>query len=153
MTAHVSTVEAADAWRSARWAMGAGLGLTVAATVYPLVDRMTTGTLAAHVGTSYPGYAPAEVDTAVTAYLTILSVAGVLGAVGWLSALRAARAGAAWVRWVAPVLLVAAVSLALAGLTVQDTSGDVGLAPAVAWWQVPPCVAGVVAVVLLWRRR
>ncbi|YCK41933.1 hypothetical protein ACNF49_50195 [Actinomadura sp. ATCC 39365] len=41
---------------------------------------------------------------------------------------------------------------ALAGLTVRDTNGEVGLVPLLGWLQVLPLVPGLVAVVLLWRR-
>ncbi|MFI2702920.1 hypothetical protein [Cellulosimicrobium composti] len=130
----------------------AGLALTVLAAAYPVVDRATTGLLADHVRAGYPAYGTAEVDAAVTAYVAILAVVGVLGVVGWLLTLRAARTDARWGRWLAAGLLVAGAGVALAGLTVVDTSGDVGLAPALAWLLVLPCLPGLAVVALLWRR-
>jgi hypothetical protein len=130
-----------------------GLGLTAAATVYPFVDRVTTQHLARHVGASYPAYDAEQVGAAVSAYLAILTVVGVLGAATWLGVLWAARTERSWAPWVATAALAAAVCWAAAALTVTDTSGDVGLAPALGWAQAAPCAVGVAAVVLLWKRR
>ncbi|NGP04814.1 hypothetical protein G6038_04800 [Rhodococcus sp. 14C212] len=83
----------------------------------------------------------------------ILSVVGGLGLISWLVTIRAVRADRGWIRWAAPVVFVAAAGITLAGLTVTDTSGEVGLAPLLGWLLVLPCLAGVVAVVGLWQRR
>lgn len=133
--------------------MWAGLVLTVIAAVYPFVDRTTTHALADHVQAGYPSYGAGEIDTAVTAYLVILSIVGGAGLIGWLGTLWAAKAGKRWTRWAATGLFVVALCIALAGLTVTDTSGDAGLAPAIGWLQMLPCVPGLPAVVMLWERR
>ncbi|QFG27217.1 hypothetical protein F7P10_21960 [Actinomadura sp. WMMB 499] len=133
--------------------MWGGLVLTIVAAVYPLIDRATTHVLADHIRASYPAYGEGEVDTAVTAYLVILSVVGMLGVLGWLGTMWAVRARKSWARWAAPVAWLVAASVALTGLTVRDTSGDVGLALPLAWLQVLPCAVGLVAVALLWKPR
>jgi hypothetical protein len=46
---------------------------------------------------------------------------------------------------------VFAVAVAAAGLTTVDTSGEVGLAPAMGWLLLLPCLPGLVAVTKLWR--
>ncbi|MGW5670791.1 hypothetical protein [Micromonospora sp. NPDC003776] len=132
--------------------IGAGALLTLVAAVFPFVDRATTTVLADHIRAGYPTYGPAEINAAATAYLAILSVVGVLGLLGWLGTAWAARAGRGWTGWLATGLFLAAVGTSLAALTVQDTSGDVGLAPLLGWLQVLPCIPGLAAVVLLWRR-
>jgi hypothetical protein len=128
-----------------------GVGLTTIATLFPFVDRATTTVLADHLQASYPAYASGEIDAAVTAYLVILSAVGLLGLLGWLGTAWAVRAGKNWARWLATALLMAGSCIAIAALTVQDTSGDVGLAPLLGWLQALPCLAGLAAVVLLWR--
>ena len=133
--------------------MWSGLALTIAATVYPLIDRATTHVLADHIRASYPAYGTGRVDTAVTAYLAILSTVGVLGVLGWLGTMWAIRGRKIWARWIAAGAWLTAACLALTALTVKDTSGDVGLAPLLAWLQVLPCAPGLVAVTLLWRPR
>jgi hypothetical protein len=50
----------------------------------------------------------------------------VLGLLGWIAAIRAARTGAAAGRRLAGGLLAFAVCVAVAALTIRDTSGDVG---------------------------
>jgi len=137
--------------RSAVRALYAGLVLTVAVTVYPFVDRATTHVLADHVRAGYPAATAGEVDAAVGTYLVILTVLGALGVAGWVASVRAVRAGRPWARWTALGLLAAGLVAALAGLGVRDTSGDVGLAPLLAWVGLLPCVAGAVAVGALWR--
>lgn len=132
--------------------MWTGLVLTVIATAAAFVDDATSRLLAGHIAAGYPSYRADEVGTAVGLCLMILSVVGGAGVLAWLGMIWAVRAGRRWAAWVATLVLLVAACLALAGLTVTDTSGDVGLVPALAWLQVLPCVAGVVAVVLLWRQ-
>jgi hypothetical protein len=50
-----------------------------------------------------------------------------------------------------PVLAALFTGLGLTGLLTQDTSGGTGLPPALGWAGPAPCVAGVLAVVWLWR--
>lgn len=133
-------------------AMYVGMGLTVIAALFPYVDRATTTVLADHLRAGYPAYGPDTIDAGVTAYLMILSIVGALGLLGWLGTVWAVRAGKRWASWLAAVLLAVAACFAIAALTIQDTSGDVGLAPLLGWLQVLPCVAGLAAVTLLWRR-
>jgi hypothetical protein len=136
--------------RTAVPVLWAGLAATALVTAAAWVGSDVLGD---HVAASYPAYDAAEVDAAVTAYLAVLTTVGALGAVTWAVVARAARAGRAWAPWAGTAALVLALGVALAGLTVRDTSGDVGLAPALGWAQLAPCAVGLVAVVLLWRRR
>lgn len=133
-------------------AMYAGLGLTVLAAIVPYVDRSTTHLLADHIRSGYPGYGQARIDSAVDTYVILLSVIGVLGVVGWLGAAWAVRTGKRWARPVSVVMLVSGIGVGLAGLLTKDTSGATGLPPALGWAGMAPCVAGLLAVALLWRR-
>lgn len=137
--------------RSAVAVMYGGLALTVLTLAVPYVDRATTNVLAAHIRSGYPDYGAARVAEAVTLRLTYLTVLGVLGAVTWLVLARATRRGRPWARRAAPVLLLAGGGVALFNLLVRDTSGDTGLPPLLGLTGLLPVVAGVVAVVLLWR--
>lgn len=128
-------------------AMCVGLVLTIAVTIVPF----TTNALADHIRESYPRYTDARVDTAVTAWLVILTIIGALGVVGWLWTIWIVRTGKRGARWVATTLLVLGAGVGLSDLLVEDTSGDVGLAPMLGWIGLLPCLAGLVAVLLLWR--
>lgn len=130
-------------------AMYAGLVLTIAAMAVLFVDHATGNVLAGHIQAGYPGYSPARVDTAATTYLITLSVIGVLGVASWLWTIRTVRAGK---RWAATAMFVVGTSIALTMLLIRDTSGDTGLPPLLGWVGIIPCVAGLSAVVLLWRR-
>ncbi|TYB69182.1 hypothetical protein FXF51_08040 [Nonomuraea sp. PA05] len=125
-----------------------GAALTAVAAVFPFLDQAV---LADHLRAGYPSYEPGAIDAAVTAYLVILAVVGALGLVGWLGTIWAARAGKGWSRRLGAGLLAVALCVAVAGLTVRDVSGDVGLAPLLGWLLVLPCVPGAAAVAL-WRR-
>lgn len=138
--------------RPALGAMYAGLALTVAATIAPYVDRATGNVLADHIRDGYPTYPQTRIDTAVTTWLVILSVVGALGIVSWLWTIQAVRAGKAWARWAATAMFVLGTSVALTALLVKDTSGDTGLAPLLGWIGMLPCLAGLGAVTILWRR-
>ncbi|MET9341881.1 hypothetical protein [Nonomuraea sp. NPDC003804] len=128
-----------------------GAGLTAIAAVFPFIDQSTTTVLADHIKASYPAYEPGAIDAAVAAYLAILSTIGILGLLGWFGTIWAVRFRKRWAPWLATGLLGIAICIAIAALTVQDTSGDVGLAPLLSWLLVLPCIPGL-AVIAQWRR-
>lgn len=129
--------------------MWAGLVLTVAAAVYPDLD---TQLLADHIRSGYPTYAQPRIDSAVGTYLLLLSVVGGLGVLGWLGTALAVTAGKRWARPAVTGMLVVGAAIGLVGLLTRDTSGATGLPPTLGWIGMIPSLAGVVAVVLLWRR-
>lgn len=132
-----------------RW-LWTGAVLTVLVTVASVV---ASPVITQHVQAGYPSLSDAELGAATTTYVTILISLGALGLLGWLGTLWASRSGARWAPWLASLLFLGALGVALIGLTLQDTSGDVGLAPLQGWLQVVPIVAGAFAVAALWRRR
>lgn len=138
--------------RPAVGAMYVGLVLTVVAVIVAYVDHATANVLADHIRAGYPGYSQARIDTAVTTYLVYLSVIGALGIACWLWTIRAVRAGRRWARGAATVMFVAGAAVALFDLFVRDTSGDTGLPPLLGWVGMLPCLAGLVAIALLWKR-
>jgi hypothetical protein len=142
----------ADHERSAIGAMYTGLGLTVVALIVPYVDHATANVLAGHIRAGYPAYTPARIDSAVTAYLVYLSVVGALGIIGWLWTIRAVKAGKRWARGAATAMFALGTGIAVIDLLVRDTSGDTGLPPLLGWAGMLPCLAGLLAVMLLWRR-
>jgi hypothetical protein len=132
--------------------MYAGLGLTVVALIVLYVDHVTANVLADHIRAGYPAYAQARIDSAVTTYLVYLSVVGALGIICWLGTIRALKAGKRWARGAATVMFALGTGIALIDLLVRDTSGDTGLPPLLGWAGMLPCLAGLLAVMLLWRR-
>jgi len=138
--------------RPAIGAMYAGLGLTVVALIVLYVDHGTANVLADHIRAGYPAYARARIDSAVTTYLVYLSVVGALGIICWLGTIRALKAGKRWARGAATVMFALGTGIALIDLLVRDTSGDTGLPPLLGWAGMLPCLAGLLAVMLLWRR-
>ncbi|GAA4602476.1 hypothetical protein GCM10023195_07590 [Actinoallomurus liliacearum] len=141
--------------RHKRWAIAAmytGLGLTVIATIVPYLDRATAHLLADHIRAGYPTYSQTRVDAAVTAYLIVLSVIGAFGVTAWVGTTWAVTTGKRWARPAATVMFLLGTSVGLTGLLTKDTSGDTGLPPALGWAGMAPCLAGLLAVTLLWRR-
>jgi len=132
-------------------AMYAGLVLTVVATIAPYVDRAIGNVLADHIKDGYPTYSHEQIDAAVTLWMVILSVVGALGIVSWIWTIWAVRARKAWARWAVAAVFVLGTSVALTALLIKDTSGDTGLAPLLGWSGMLPCLAGLGAVLLLWR--
>lgn len=138
--------------RSAIGAMYAGLGLTVVAMIVPDVDHATANVLAGHIRAGYPAYTQARIDPAVTTYLVYLSVVGALGIICWLWTIWAVKAGKRWARGAAAAMFALGTGIAVIDLLVKDTSGDTGLPPLLGWAGMLPCLAGLLAVTLLWRR-
>ena len=136
--------------RSALGAMYAGLGLTVAAMIVLFADHATGNVLADHLRAGYPAYPQARIDSAVTTYLVYLSVVGVLGAGCWLWTIWAVKTGKRWARGAATAMSAVGTGIALVDLLIKDTSGDTGLPPLLGWAGMLPCLAGLIAVVLLW---
>jgi hypothetical protein len=116
------------------------------------VDHATANVLAGHIRVGYPAYTQARIDSAVTIYLVYLSLVGALGIISWLWAIWAVKTGKRWARGAATATFVLGTGLALFDLLVKDTSGDTGLPPLLGWAGVLPCLAGLLAVTLLWRR-
>ncbi|AOR36804.1 hypothetical protein BFF78_01425 [Streptomyces fodineus] len=85
--------------------------------------------------------------------MVVSSVIGALGVLGWLTAAWAVKAGKRWARPAATVMFILGTSAGLAGLLTKDTSGATGLPPELGWAGTIPCLAGVLAVTSLWRRR
>ncbi|MFD4688823.1 hypothetical protein [Streptomyces sp. NPDC058463] len=138
--------------RRAIGAMRTGLGLTVAATALPHIDRATTHLLADHIRAGYPAYTQTLVDSAVTTYLVLLTVIGALGVIAWLWTAWAVKAGKRWARSAATVMFVLCAGVGLTGLLTMDTSGETGLPPALGWAGMAPCLAALLAVTFLRRR-
>ena len=132
-------------------AMYAGLGLTVAALIIAYVDNATANVLEDHVRAGFPTYSQSRIDSAVTAYLVYLSVVGALGVIGWLWTIWAVKAGKWWARAAATVLFALGTGIALLDLLIRDKSGDTGLPPLLGWVGMLPCLAGLLAVMVLWR--
>ena len=138
--------------RSAIGLMYTGLGLAVVALIVPYVDHATANVLAGHIRDGYPTYTQARIDSAVTTYLVYLSVVGALGITCWLWTIWAVKAGKRWARGASTALFALGTAIALTDLLIKDTSGDTGLPPLLGWAGVLPCLAGLLAVTLLWRR-
>lgn len=144
------TVTTSTSRRPALVASFAGLALTLVVAALPFAGGGAL--LAGHIAESYPSYGPGEVGAAVSAWQMLLGTVGALGGIGWLWTAWTIRTDRRWARWSAMVLLVIALAVALSGLLMLDTSGEVGLAPVLGWAGLVPCLAGVATVALLWRR-
>jgi hypothetical protein len=132
--------------------MYAGLALTVVTLIVPYIDHATANVLANHIRAGYPTDSQARIDTAVTTYLVYLSIIGALGVICWFWTIRALTARKRWARSTATAMFALGTGIALFDLLVKDTSGDTGLPPLLGWIGMLPCLAGLVAVTLLWRR-
>ena len=132
--------------------MYAGLALTVVAMVIPYIDHGTANVLADQIRAGYPTYTQARVDSAVTTYLVYMSVIGALSVSCWFWTIRTVNAGKRWARAAATIMFALGTGVGLFDLLVKDTSGDTGLPPLLGSIGMLPCLAGLVAVALLWMR-
>jgi hypothetical protein len=138
--------------RSVIRAMYAGLTMTAVATLAPYIDHATSNMLADHIRAGYPTYTQTSIDTAANTYLVYLSVIGAVGVAGWLWTIHAVKTSKRCARATATTLLALATSVALTDLLIRDTSGDTGLPHLLGWVGILPCLPGLVAVTLMWRR-
>jgi hypothetical protein len=129
--------------------MYAGLALTVLAVLALVFDLASSDVLGEHLRDVYEGYASPPDEAAVAAYLFTF---GAFGLLGWLWVLWAVRRRKRWARPVAAVLLLLASAVAVGNLAVTEY-GQTILPIQVGLAGLLPCIAGLVAVVLLWSRR
>lgn len=139
--------------RSTMAALYAGLALSLVALVAPFLDRGTTHVIADHVRDGYPAYGDGRVDDAVTTWLVVLGSVGIAALLCWSGVIWALRSGKAWARPAATLVFVVGASVEVYALLARDTSGDTGLPMQLGILGVLPCLAGLVAVVLMWRAR
>jgi cytochrome bd-type quinol oxidase subunit 2 len=135
--------------RSVIASMYAGLALTVVAMLFPYFDRAA---LTGHIRAGYPDYTAARIDAAAAAYLVYLSVVGVVGVAGWLWSVRAVKRRKRWAAIIATVMFALGATVALTDLLIKDTSGDTGLPRQLGLLGLLPCLPGLLAVTLMWRR-
>lgn len=145
----VTSASPSQTTRRAVVAMVIGLALTVVALVAPIVDQVSAHSLEAHLHGVYAGSGAAPPSAgALTTYLVVV---GLLGGISWLAMIRAVRRGRGWARPVATALAAAATLLAVVDVATTEYG-----APVLPLWLgvlgLLPCLAGLVAVVLLWRR-
>lgn len=136
-----------------RWpaAMVAGLILNVIAAVAPVVDIATVDTISDHVRAAYPGWGHTLVESDRNAIVIYLVVTGILGIISWLFVIRAVVAGKRWARAAATSAFTIGALLALMNLTLGGGNYDVILPAGYGVLTLLPSVAGLVAVVSLWR--
>lgn len=139
--------------RPAIAAMYTGLALTLVATIAVYIDHTGANVLAAHIKAGYPSFSQALIDEAAMTYLIYLSILGGLGALAWLSSIWAAHKAKSWTRWLATAWFALGASIAVFNLLIKDTSGDTGLPPLLGWAGMLPSLAGLAAVVLVWRKK
>jgi hypothetical protein len=129
--------------------MYTGLALTIVAMLIPIIDQASNDGLSRHLQDVYAGY---NVDVpAASAVLAYLVTIGALGIVAWLWMVWAVTKQRRWARPTATALFVLASGLAVVNLTVQEY-GQTILPTQVGLIGLLPCLAGLAAVALLWRR-
>jgi hypothetical protein len=132
-------------------AMVTGLVLNVIAALAPIADIATVDTISNHVRAAYPAWGHANVTADRNAMVIYLVVTGVLGVITWLCVIKAVVAGKRWARAAATGALVAGALLALMNLTLGGGNYAVILPTGYGVLTLLPSLAGLVAVVSLWR--
>jgi hypothetical protein len=136
-----------------RPALFAGLVLTVLATIAPLIDLLTADSIGDHVRSAYPDWSAdlvAKDRAAITIYLVAV---GVLGLVGWLWSIVAVARGNRRVRGISTTLFVLGATIQLTTLSIGGDSYTTIVPPFHGVLALLPSLAGLVAVIGLWRRR
>jgi hypothetical protein len=132
--------------RPAVTAMGIGLLLTVITLIALIIDQASGSSIADHVNALY---APLGLHPDPNVLFGYLYVIGGIGVLLWLTMIWGVRRDKRWARVVASFVLVVATSLALLVLFVSEYGGQIF--PTL--WGILgllPCLAGLVAVILLW---
>lgn len=132
-------------------AMFCGLVLTLLVAVFVVVDQATGDLLTQHIRDAYPAFSPSEVAADQSAIQTYLFATCAVGAAAWLWTAWAVHKRKTWARTATTTVFVLGAGLLFINATAGGEAyaqilpvsyGVVGLLPG---------VAGLVAVVLLWR--
>lgn len=126
----------------------AGAALTVLAMIALAVDVASTGLLAEHLHDVYDGHVEPPSEGVVAGYLFTV---GIIGLGGWLWTAAAVRRRRRSARPVATVLFVLGATVAVSHLTVSEY-GETILPTEYGIASLVPSVAGLVAVIALWKR-
>jgi len=126
-----------------------GMVLTlIAAGVYVVdqdaISRSVTG--------RYADYTPAQLDEARSFLMFYLLTISAVGVVCWLLMIWATRKGKSWTRITATIIFGLAVLIALANLVLEEYGNRV-VPVSMAVASLVPCIAGMLAVVYLWKDR
>ncbi|MGY4957763.1 hypothetical protein [Streptomyces sp. NEAU-S7GS2] len=131
--------------------MYAGLALTAAAALIPLVDVATIDSLTGHVRGAYPRWSGDLVADDRNAIVIYLSVIGVLGVASWLWAIRAVTRRKHSMRRTVSVLFAFGAGAALFNLTWSAAAYDRVIPALYGVIGLLPALAGLATVVLVWR--
>ncbi|GAU68962.1 hypothetical protein SSP35_09_02060 [Streptomyces sp. NBRC 110611] len=131
--------------RNAATAMYVGLALTLVAVVALIVDQAMGDSLTQQFKEAYPSYSAERIGTVKSSVLTYLFTLGVAGLILWPWMAAANKKGKGWSRIAATVVFLLSTFIALYDFT-QNFPLFVTLTGLL------PCVAGLVAVGLLWMK-
>jgi len=137
----------------ARPALLAGLVLTVLATIAPLIDLLTVDSIGDHVRAAYPDWSAdlvAKDRNAITIYLVAV---GVLGLAGWIWSLIAVARNTRRVRAITTTLFILGATIQLTTLSVGGEAYTTIVPTLHGVLGVLPSLAGLAAVIGVWRRR
>ncbi|WP_216206423.1 hypothetical protein [Amycolatopsis aidingensis] len=134
--------------RNAITAMYVGLALTLIAAVVPIIDQ---DSLSKPVVGKYQEYTEAELEGARSFVMAYLITLAAIGVVCWLLMIWAARRQKGWTRVTATTIFVLALGIALMNLVLEEYGNKI-VPTSMAVAGLLPCVAGLVAVVFLWKR-
>ncbi|MFG3255807.1 hypothetical protein [Streptomyces sp. NPDC048172] len=138
---------------SLRTVMYSGLALTAAAALVPLIDLATVDSVTDHVRAAYPDWSASDVSKDRTAIVSYLAVVGALGVLCWLWAIRSVGRGSARARAVTTALFAVGACWALYDLTWSSAEYAHVIPVLYGVLGLLPCLAGLAAVVLVWRGR
>lgn len=130
-----------------------GLALAVIATLVPVVDTATLDSLSAHVRDAYPHWNAGMIEGDRNAILGYLLVTDVLGIIAWLWTTWLVAGGRRGARAVSTVAFVLGTGIALMNLTLGGERYDTIVPTLYGLLGMLPCIAGLVAVTLVWRHQ
>lgn len=134
--------------RAATAALCVGLALTILTTLCVFVSTTAIGE---HIQTGYPRYSRGQISAAASFYTVYLIALGTLGAIVWAFVLWLVRRRRAWAYPLAIISFLVGTSFGLLNLLIRDTSGDTALPELIGGMGLLPSVAGLVAIVLMWK--
>lgn len=130
----------------------AGFLLTLGSTLYVVIDVATTNRLTDHIRAAYPTWSQNDVNADKLAIVSYLIGFGILGLTTWLWSASVVKNEKPWSRKAITTAFFVGTGLALMNATLSGGAYDQIVPTAYGVAGLIPSVAGLVAVILLWKR-
>lgn len=151
----VTATAPATARRSSQRALPsilAGFVLALGGMLYVVIDVTTTNRLTNHIREAYPNWSQTDINADKVAIVSYLVGFGILGVITWLWSAWVVKREKPWARKAITTVFIIGTGLAVMNATLSGDAYEQIVPTSYGVAGLIPSVAGLVAVILLWKQ-